>query len=143
MRGVPLKIVYDMDLMKYMDCFSSITHARLKDSFIDDTDMLHFIVEENDIGKAIGKNGYKAKMLEKVLNRKIKIVEFNPDVLQFIRNVVFPLRIREIGIVDGSVEIEVYDSKTRGLLIGRAAKNLHTLESIAKRYFKFNEIKIK
>jgi transcription termination/antitermination protein NusA len=140
---VPLKIVYDMGLMKYMDCFSSITHARLKDSFIDDTEMLYFIVEENEMGKAIGKNGYKAKMLEKVLNRKIKIVEFNPDVLQFIKNVIFPLRIREIALVDGSVEIEVYDSKTRGLLIGRAAKNLHTLESIGKRYFKFNEIRVK
>lgn len=137
-----LKIVYDMGLMKFMDCFSSITHARLKDSFIDDTDMLYFIVEENDIGKAIGKNGYKAKMLEKVLNRKIKIVEFNPDVLQFIKNVIFPLRIKEIALVDGYVEIEVYDSKTRGLLIGRSAKNLHSLELIVKRYFKFNEIRV-
>jgi hypothetical protein len=61
-RCVLLKIVYDMGLMKIMDCFSSITHARLKDSFIDDTDMLYFIVEENDIGKAIGKNGYSSKM---------------------------------------------------------------------------------
>jgi transcription termination/antitermination protein NusA len=139
---VLLKIVYDMGLMKFMDCFSSITHARLKDSFIDDTDMLYFIVEENDIGKAIGKNGYKAKMLEKVLNRKIKIVEFNPDVLQFIKNVIFPLRIKEIALVDGYVEIEVYDSKTRGLLIGRSAKNLHSLELIVKRYFKFNEIRV-
>jgi N utilization substance protein A len=139
---MPLKIVYDMGLMKCMDCFSSITHARLKDSFIDDTDMLYFIVEENDMGKAIGKNGYKAKMLEKALNRKIKIVEFNSNILQFIKNVVFPLRIKEIALVNDSVEIEVFDSKTRGLLIGRAAKNIHSLESIIKRYFKFNDIKV-
>jgi predicted RNA-binding protein Jag len=45
-------------------------------------------------------------------------------------------------LVNGSVEIEVFDSKTRGLLIGRAAKNLHSLELIIKRYFKFNEIKV-
>jgi N utilization substance protein A len=139
---MPLKIVYDMDLMKFMDYFSSITHARLKDCFIDDTDMLYFIVEEDDMGKAIGKNGYKAKMLEKVLNRKIKIVEFNSNLIQFIKNVIFPLRVKEIALVDGSVEIEVFDSKTRGLLIGRAAKNLHSLELIIKRHFKFNEIKV-
>ncbi|MBN2457850.1 NusA-like transcription termination signal-binding factor [Candidatus Woesearchaeota archaeon] len=137
-----MKIRYDMQIMKIMDCFSSISSAKLKDCFIDATDMLHFIVEENEMGKAIGKKGSHAKMLEKMLNRKIKIVEFNPDVLTFIKNVIFPLKTKEINDEEGNISIDAADMKTRGLLIGRGAQNLRNTESIVKRYFKINEIRI-
>jgi NusA-like KH domain protein len=131
-----------MELMKLMDCFSRVTHARLKDCFIDEAQLLHFVVEENEMGKAIGKNGSKAKMLEKLLNRKIKIVEFNPDIIQFIKNAVYPLRINGIENKEGTIEIEAADVKTRGLLIGRAAQNLRNMESIIKRYFEIKEIRV-
>ena len=131
-----------MELMKIMDCFTRITDARLKDCFIDDNSMLHFIVEENDIGKAIGRNGSRAKMVENILNRKIKIVEFNSDVLQFIKNTVFPLRIRGIENNSGEIVIDASDLKTRGLLIGRSAANLRNLELIVKRYFDIKVIKV-
>jgi len=137
-----LKIKYDMQLMKLMDYFVSITGAKLKDCFIDNNDIVFFIVELNDIGRAIGKNGSKARMLEKTLNRKIKIVEFNSDVLQFIKNIAFPLKIKEICSEEGTVMIEAADLKTRGLIIGRAAQNLRNMESMVKRYFEINEIRV-
>ena len=86
-----MKIKYDMVLMKSMDFFASITGAKLEDCFLDQLDMLTFVVKQNDMGKAIGKDGQKVKMLERALNRNIKIVEFNPQPLLFIQNLIYDI----------------------------------------------------
>ena len=127
--------------MKLMERFTSITRVGLRDCFIEN-DMAYFIVDKGNIGKAIGKNGSNVIRLEKIFNRKIKIVEFNSDLLQFIRNVAFPLKIKEIEAEDGRITISAVDLKTRGLLIGRAAKNLRNMESIIRRYFDIKEIRV-
>ena len=131
-----------MELMKLMDCFSQVTHASLKDCFIGPLDIIYFIVEENDIGQAVGKSGNKAKMLEKILNRKIKIVEFNPDVLQFIKNLAFPLRIKEIRQDGATITIMPIDLTVRGQLIGRGGQSLRNMEQIVRRYFDIETIKV-
>jgi len=138
-----LKIKYDIKLMHFMSLFAKITHASLKDCFLDKYNLLTFIVNENEIGKAIGKKGFKVKLLEKSMNRKIKIVEFNPDMLSFTRNIIYPLRTKNIEGNEKVIIIEAMDSKTRGLLIGRGAENLRNYEGIVKRYFDISEIKVK
>ena len=37
--------------------------AKIKDCFIDDNNSLYFVVQEGEFGKAIGKNGVKAKSM--------------------------------------------------------------------------------
>jgi len=125
-----------------MSLFSSITGAELKDCFVDDMGLLVFITRENQIGRAIGKNGTRARMLEKAVNRKIKILEFNPELTGFIKNVIYPLMAKSIEAVDSTVNIEAADLKTRGLLIGRSARNLHNIESYVKRYFDIDKIRV-
>ncbi|MGM5482602.1 MAG: NusA-like transcription termination signal-binding factor [Nanobdellota archaeon] len=137
-----MKIKYDNELIKVMSLFNSITHAKLKDYFVDDNNLSIFVVEQNQVGKAIGKNASNVRLLENKLNRKIKIVEFNPDVLQFTRNIVFPLKLQNAELNGKVLNIESPDVKTRGLLIGRSAKNLRNTEKIVKRYFNIDEIKV-
>lgn len=137
-----MKIKYDNELIKVMSLFNSVTNAKLKDYFIDDNNLSVFVVEQNEIGKAVGKKASNVKLLENKLNRKIKIVEFNPDVLQFIRNVVFPLKLDYAEVDQKVLKLQAPDVKTRGLLIGRSAKNLRNIEKIIKRYFDIEEIKI-
>lgn len=137
-----MKIKYDSNLMKFMSIFTGMTNTRLKDCFIDNNDMLVFVVSENMLSRAIGKHGYKAKQLEKIINRKIKILEFNPDLVRFVRNVIYPLKTKNIEADGKTVRIEAADIKTRGLLIGRSASNLHNFESCVKRYFDIDEIRV-
>ncbi len=134
------KIKYDINLMKYMQLFESLTRAKLKDCIANE--QLIFIVEENEIGKAIGKGGSNVKRLEGLLKKKIKIVEFNPDVKQFIRNFVMPLQVKDVNEENSVITIAGFDTKTRGLLIGRDRKNLENLKSIVKRYFEVEDIKV-
>ena len=136
-----MKIKYDFNLIKFISMFESLTKASVKDAFIQN-DRIVFIVRENQIGKALGKRGSNIKRLESLFKKKIKIAEFNPDMLKFIRNLVYPLQIKDIKDEENVVTITPPDSKTRGYLIGRAAVNLRNMEDIVKRYFEIKEIKV-
>lgn len=127
--------------MKFMSMFERVTRSNLKDCF-ESNELLIFIVQPGQIGKAIGKSASNIKKLEQMFNRKIKIVEFNPQKIQFIKNIIYPLKIKEIEDIEGIVTLTSGDSKTRGILIGRNAQNLRGTESIVKRFFEIQEIKV-
>ena len=139
-----VKIKYDINVMKFISLFESLTGANLKDCFLKDN-IVYFIAQEDQIGLALGRKGSNIRRLEQVLNRKIKILEFNPQLEKFIKNIIFPLKVEEISVSEGDsriVTLMVGDTKTRGLLIGKSARNLRNYESLAKRYFKIDEIKV-
>lgn len=133
------KIKYDSEIMKLMTLFESMTGAKLKDCILNER--LLFIVEENEIGKAIGKKGSNIKRLETMLNKRIKVVEFSSDVLQFIKNMLYPLQTSGIENKDDVIEIRS-DTKTKSLIIGRNQQNLKNLISIVKRFFDIQEIRV-
>ncbi len=135
------RITFDTELLKLMALFESITHSQLKDCFFD-REKLVFLVEQGEMGKALGKNKMNIVKLEKMLKRKVKIVEFNPNRMQFITNYLAPLRIVAIKEEGDIVTITGADTKTKGLIIGIKAQNLRNLEKIASKYFTVQEIKV-
>lgn len=136
-----IKIKFDVNIMKLISLFESITGTDVKDC-IEQGKKIIFIVNEAQISKAIGKRGLNIKKLEKLLNKKVKVIEFSNDLLQFVQNVVFPQKVKEISEEDGIVTINPPDSKTRGMLIGHNAQNLRNTEKIINRYFPIKEIKV-
>ena len=135
-------IKYDNKSLKIMSLFEKITRTRLKDSFVDDNELLTFIIEEGQIRKAVGKQAVNVKKLEKLLNRKIKILEFNTNIINFIKNLIYPLKARDIKQDNEEIVLVGPDVKTKGLLIGKNAKNLRNTETIVKKYFPIKEIKV-
>lgn len=135
------KIVYDIDAMKFMSLFENITRAKLKDCIIKEN-MILFIVQPNEISKAIGSKGVNVRKLERILNKRVKIVEFASEPVNFIKNLIHPLQVREINEEDGVYTLTPLDLKTRGLLIGRNASHLRAYEEIMKRYFPIKELKV-
>ena len=127
--------------MKYITLFETFTRAKVKDA-VENQQTLIFIVQEGEMGKAIGKGGATIKRLENTLKRKIKIVEFSDDVKEFIRHYIFPLKVNEIAQEEETITITGPDTKTKGLLIGRDSKNLNQLLYMVKRYFKISSIKV-
>jgi len=136
-----MKIKYDAELLNLMNMFEKITKAHLKDCFFN-KDKLVFVVNHGDMGKALGKHKTNLVKIEQALNRKIKIVEFNPEIQQFIRNLMFPLKILEMSEEDGIIIIKGPDTKTKGLMIGARAQNLRNYEEITRKYFDIKEIKV-
>jgi len=133
------KIKYSLDIMKYISMFESLTGARVKDCIVNDG--IIFIIEQNEMGKAIGKKGANIKRIEGILKKKIKLIEYNDDVSKFIVNLIFPLRVKDIKEEEGVVSISVDDTKTKGMLIGRDKNKINSVNEIVKRYFKV-EVKV-
>lgn len=132
--------IYDSDAIKIMNLFESLTNAKLKD-FVAEDDRLLFIVDENDVGKAIGKNGANMRRLERLLKKKVKVAGFANDVKTFIKHLVFPIE-AEIEEKEGIIVLKSKDTKSRGILIGRDAKNLKRTTQIVQRHFPIKEIKV-
>ena len=130
-----IKTSFNSDTIRLMSLFEKITKAHLKDCFSDQNDLLLFVVNQGDLWKAVGKKAANVKKLEGLLNRKIKIVGFDSDMKGFINNLIFPLKIKNIIREEDVLTLEPEDTKTRGLLIGRNAKNLRNYEEIIKKYF--------
>jgi transcription termination/antitermination protein NusA len=133
-----MKTKYDMQTLQLMNMFEKITRAKLKDCFTN-KDKLYFIVQHGELRRALGDKKENVQKLVKATNRNIKIVEFSPNVLDFVKNVMHPLRMEDVNMEEGIITIKGTDTKTKGLMIGARAQNLRNYESIIQKYF--NEIK--
>lgn len=136
-----MKVKLDISAMQNISLFENITRVSARDCFAQEGRLV-FVVKQREIGKAIGKAGANIKRLEGMLKKKVKIVEYSDDVVQFVANVVAPIKIKEVVEDDGIVTITPADSMSRGLLIGRAAINLRGFEDIVKRFYPIKEIKV-
>lgn len=135
------KISFDTEMLKFMGLFENITHSKLKDCFFD-REKLVFIVDKGEMGQALGKNKMNIVKIERMLKRKIKIVEFDDNRMQFITNYLAPLRVTDIREEGEVVTVTGADTKTKGLIIGIKAQNLRNLEKVISKYFTIEEIKV-
>lgn len=126
--------------MKFMSLFESLTGAKLKDCIANGN--VTFIVQESEMGKAIGKNGSNIKRMENLLKRGIRLVEFNGDVCQFVANLIYPTKANDIKEEEGVVSIYAADTKAKGIIIGRDRHRISMVNSIVKRYFNIEEVKV-
>ncbi len=126
--------------MKLMTLFESMTGAKVKDCI--SGEKLIFIIEENEMGKAIGKNGANIKRIENVLKKKIKLAEFSNDAVQFVKNMIYPIEILDIKQEDKIITVHGKDANAKAFLIGRDRQNINHLSNIVKRYFDVKEIKV-
>ena len=134
------RIKYDLTTMKFISLFESLSNAHVKDCI--NGDVLIFVVDEGEIGKAVGKQGVHVKRMSALLKKPLKIVEFSSDVCAFIKNYIYPLQAKENHNENNSITILGPDTKTKGMLIGRDGKNLQMLKSIVGRYFAIEDIKV-
>lgn len=137
-----MKTKYDVETLQTMTLFEKITRAKLKDCFMN-KDKLFFIVQHGELRKALGPKNENIQKLVKATNRNIKIVEFNPNALEFVKNVMHPLRMEDISMDGETITIKGTDTKTKGLMIGARAQNLRNYEAIVQKYFEdVKELKV-
>jgi N utilization substance protein A len=129
------RVKIDNELFQVVAHFSRFTGVTPKDTIVGFDETLTFVVDGDQIGRAIGPQGRNVRMIEEALKKRVRIVAFDADLRGFIENVIRPLQIRGIEEQEGVVTLHAADSRSRSLLIGRAAMHLRTFESIVKRFF--------
>jgi transcription termination/antitermination protein NusA len=137
-----MSVVYDQQLIELRAMFEKKTGAQVKDCFYDKNEKLTFVVEAGEMGKALGKGKTHLFGLQDALGKKIRLVEFTEDRLQFIKNMIAPLQIKDIEDQGEVVILHGVDMKTNGLLIGKQARNLRNLEWMVNKFHAVKEIKV-
>jgi len=126
-------MLFDKDKIQKINLFENLTNSKVKDILEDER--IVFIVEEGELGKALGKHAKNIKMIENMMHKRIKVIEFNHDPLKFAKNFIYPTETENINLNNNIVEIKAKDRKSKGLLIGRESKNLNELNTLVKRYY--------
>jgi len=133
-------VSFDVKTLQLISLFEKKTRARVKDCILT-IDKTIFILEQGNLFKII-KNKGSIQKLENLFKFKIKLVEFNPDITIFVKNFVHPIRPESIIEENGVVSIKGFDTKSKGLLIGRDSRNLDLLKTVVKKFFTIEDIKI-
>ncbi|MBW3019838.1 NusA-like transcription termination signal-binding factor [Candidatus Woesearchaeota archaeon] len=133
------KILYDVETIKFSTFFESFTKAKVKDCFKEDS-LIVFVVDQGMLAKAIGKQGINIKNISEKLKKRIKVMEFNPDITKFVKKSLYPVKNVDVEFKDSIVYIHCPDTKTKGLVYGRDRERLKSLKSLVKRYFKIEDI---
>jgi N utilization substance protein A len=135
------------DEMRYIALFESVSGAGVKDCIIDEEqERAIFIVNQGQVGVAIGRGGRNIHTLERMTGKKHEIIEYSEDPVQFIKNALKPAAVREVRIterMDGKkMAVVTVNPKDKGVAIGKNGKNAERLRFLAKRYFDIQNVSI-
>lgn len=127
-------VSFDTDTIGYINLFEKITQAKLKDCFKEEGKII-FVVYPGEVGKAVGKKGANVKRLSSMIKRDITIIEFDPDPVNFVKNLIRPVQ-AEVNIEDDNIIIKSLSTRDKGQIMGRGRSRLEKIQSLTKKYFK-------
>lgn len=136
-----VRLKLDPETLGLSSVMERITKTRVKDCF-NDGETVYFIVSFGELGKAVGKAGANIKKVQHELGKRVRVIEYRDDIIGFVKNIIYPLKVEDIVEEDGSVLIKESSKKTKSLLIGREGKNLKLINRAVKRFFNVNEVKV-
>lgn len=129
------RVILNQEIMGLSSLMERTTKAKVKDCFTDEEGTIFFVVAPGDLGKAIGKGASNIKRLQQELQRKIRVIEYSDQVVEFVKNIIYPLRVQSITEENGAVIIKETNKKAKSLLIGRQGRNLKLINRAVKRFF--------
>ena len=132
---------FTQDSINLINLFENITRARVKDCIIEDKKLI-FIVNEEDVSKAIGKEGNNVKRIRNLAKKDVQIIAYNDNPAKFVSNLIYPNKAEDIKLNNKIINISVGDSSTKGKIFGRNRENLKRIINIAKRYFDIEDIRV-
>jgi N utilization substance protein A len=132
-------IKFDTETLRLMTLFENVTGVPVRDCLVDEN-VVYFVVDEDKVGIAIGKNGNSVKNVESLINKTIKIFGFSKDLKKFVKNLI-PKAI-DIEVEGERVVVKVEKSE-RPIIIGREGKNLKILKELVKRSHNVSDIIIR
>lgn len=132
------------DDIQLINVLEKRTGARAKDVVICDNEVI-FVVENGDLGKAIGKQGVNVSRLKKALGKKIEVVETAPNIKEFLKHIFYPVNVKSVNetiVGEKKLASVLVDPKNKGLAIGKGGEKIKKARLLAKRLFEVDDVKI-
>jgi N utilization substance protein A len=138
-----MTITFTTETIRLLTLFENITNVPVKDCFLND-DTVYFIVEEGKIGLAIGKGGTSIKNVENVIGKNVKVFEYSPRPVDFIKNLIPQAKQVSIKNIGEDVEAEVkVDKSDKGYVMGRGGEKIKIYKEILKRVHNISNLVVK
>ena len=134
------------DDIRFINVFESYTGAKVRDCITTDAEKIIVVVEKGQMGLAIGRGGSNIKRLRRILRKEVEVVEHSPDLREFIENVLRPICVRGVKIVERDGKKCVYvsvPSKEKGIAIGKNGQRIKKLKLLLKRNQDIDDVIIK
>jgi len=136
-----------LEELRYISILQDLTGAMVYRALEDDNDnRIIYLVDRNDVGKAIGRDGRNVKMLSKMLNKNIEIVEYANDIDNMVRNLLPGVTVLKVEVTerDGlkTVYVKVKDDE-KGKAIGKDGRNVRRARLVLNRLFNVDRVVIR
>jgi len=136
-----------LEELRYISLLQDLTGAMVYRALEDGNDnRIIYLVDKNDVGKAIGRDGRNVKMLSKMLNKNIEIVEYANDIDNMVRNLLPGVTVLKVEVTerDGlkTVYVKVKDDE-KGKAIGRDGRNVKRARLVLNRLFNVDRVVIR
>lgn len=119
--------------------FEKVTGVSPKDCIIAEFS-LFFLVDADQMGIAIGKNGAHIKQLRSISEKNIKIFPFSPEVEDFLRKVIPAVKTLTRERDSVVVSVSKHDKIS---IIGKRGENINAIREFLKRYFNITNFKLR
>lgn len=127
-------ITYNTETIGYINVFETLTKTQVNYCFLNNNGLV-FIVKEGQAVKAIGKQGRNIQQISRMINKKIRVIEFNKDVIKFVGNLIHPINGKVYKSEENTISVQAKDTWDKAILIGRDRKNLKSIQDIVSKYF--------
>ena len=105
------RLKLDQEVLGLCSIVERVTHARVIDGF-NENEMYYFVVATGEIGKAIGERGINVQRFQQEFGKRVRMIEYNDNVAQFVKNVIYPLKVERIEVKEKEVILSDSNKKT-------------------------------
>ncbi|MFP3143461.1 MAG: NusA-like transcription termination signal-binding factor [Caldisphaera sp.] len=137
----------DLEELRYLSLFQDLTGAMAYRCIADNEgNRVFYLVNKNDLGKAIGKDGKNVKSLSKILNKNVEIVEYSDKIEEMTKNLFPEITVLKVDLIDKdnvkAVYVKVKDDE-KGKAIGKDGKNVKRAKIILGKLYGVEKVVVK
>jgi N utilization substance protein A len=139
-----VEIKLDADTLRTFAMFEGLTRASLKD-VMDEEDRIVFIVDEGQLGRAIGKGAANLKRLRENLGKEVVLIGFAADREAFLKNVFHRFTVESVEWEDRNGDIIAHvklPQEEKGKAIGKGGRNIQLARALMKRHFAVADVSL-
>jgi len=140
-----MQVTLDTETIRLITLFENLTGAGVRDCLVDSAaSVVYFVIEEGEVGKAIGKNGSIVKKTENLIKKGIKVFEFSNDAEKFVRNLIPQINLVKLKNENGRNVMDIWvDKRDKAVVIGRDGKNLKIFKELLQRNHDVSEVMVR